>query len=120
LRKDWAVQAKEMKKAKALEEHDKPTGQRERVVRMRLKKELSAQKQEYYQNLAQKAREERLAKKALRLQFWEKKQAVLADARKEMIKALVEDEGLWETHPKELMNRRYLTFQGKHFLNSKH
>lgn len=118
IRKDWKVEKKILADARREEIAGQIKGGGDRAVREKLKAKLSLEKQEYYAQQAVKGKAERAAVKAQRVLYWEKKEAVLTEARQEMIKALVEDEGLWDDHPRELMNRRYVTHNGEHYLKA--
>ena len=117
VRRGWAAEREALAAAARAEAAARPRAQSDREERRELKQTLAAEKQRYYTQLEQAAQERRAAQRALRLEYWEKKQQVLAEARQEMVKALVEDEALWEEHPRELMNRRYLTHDGKQYVS---
>lgn len=87
----------------------------EREVRKAIKGQLKEQRLAYYAKLEAERKtnyEEMFAKN---LEWKRRKEAVFADARKEFIKALVEDEQYWKTHPNEMMNKKYKTYRGVHF-----
>ena len=65
--------------------------------------------------MRRKERQERQELRAKRVEYYRRKQEVMSEARQEMLRALVEDEQLWEGHPLEMMNRRYKTHNGKHY-----
>lgn len=113
-RKRWDEQERQIVAAALKEQATAHSGSEEaRAKKKALKAEIAAQKKAYFEELDKKAKEERSKVKALRVEFWKRREAVLADARKEMVKALTEDETLWNTHPREMMNRRYQTVGAK-------
>lgn len=117
LRRDWAEQKQSMADAATAEAVVTRPGSGDRETRRALKAKLAEEKRAFYAAREQEARLERQAVQAARLQFWKRKQEVLAEARQEMIKALTEDEALWERHPREMMNRRYVTHGGRDVLS---
>ncbi len=117
LRQDWKRDAAILKEAYLAEQRAQPSKEAERAERRRLKQEMAAKKQAYYQARQKQEAAERAAKKAVAAQFWQRKQQVLAEARKEMVALLTEDANLWHEHPREMMNRRFRTYQGKQWMS---
>lgn len=110
MRKDWAAKEKQLLAATGKETKKANTSTQElKAKKKALKQELALQKKEYFAEQARQARAEKDKVRLLRQEFWKRKEQVLAEARKEMVKVLVEDENLWDVHPREMMNRRYLT-----------
>ncbi len=116
LRKGWQADADALRRAYAQEQREKPSRAAERAERQRLKAELAAAKQEHYRGLQAQEEAARAARRELAARFWARRESVLAEARREMVKALVEDASMWEQHPREMLNRRYKTLSRKHFL----
>lgn len=117
LRRHWAEEERAIVQAAREERRDSTKGNSlARKAKRALKQELSAQKVAYYAQLRAHDAAARAAAQEKRLQFFRRKQEVLAEARREMVKALCEDEQLWSTHPAELINRRYKTIDGAHYL----
>ena len=118
LRKGWKVEAEALRRAYVQEQKEKPSRAAERAERQRLKQELAQARQGYYRVVQEQEAAARRAKSELAARFWARREAVLAEARREMVKALVEDASMWEQHPREMLNRRYKTLNRKHFLTA--
>ena len=118
LRREWKDESAALRSAFEAERRTRPSSASAREERARVKQELSRQKQAFYAELRAKETAERAAGKEMAARFWARKQEVLDEARAEMVRALAEDAALWEQHPREMMNRRYRTFERKPFLTA--